>query len=1215
MASTPPAESESEAAEPEEAEIMQEGKDESTPHPGGVDTEQNTGDAGHSADEAGNATDDADVPAQPSGMSSEHQPLDGDMYAKNSSREQGYPTTHGGGDGPHEEDIQQDRHFDGAMDSNPPGPVGFGMDDDAANEQSELGGAEGFDSSGYGGTGIKDDGMHPASSQPLRGRHEDSSGVDEGDRHIGMGTNKGLGFEETNDDSGSRGRRMFDGSRVAEPDDVQVVDAGEGADIIPGVDDLPVFANDQSKALNDEIKRREKAVGKAATALADNRERVQIMEEHLKNVRQEVGHTNALMAAKKKEIATEEHLCALATREAGRYTHDARRFVVEAEEAQDKLNAVQNSIFTANEEMDRFKLQMNWNQEELEQWALAAKQKEEDNLALQKYARADDVKIKELSLQVERLSKSVVAKRAELQNLEAESSAKQVELDNTAADFKRLHTERQDLVRQWQNAIDGMRRRDDEINAVGEKYAAARQVRASRIETLAQNAARLKMQKNDNKEVQASIENLERAIQRQREESQAAQKRLEEFRDVLEVVKNTLGNGAGALARKRGENANLTAQIEEKRISKQRVETETGNTNKVEATAKSAEEELQQREAELKASKKRLATAKELMFRDSQKLYALRQEEANLIAEICGAQATMKNLQTKVHALDQEQTRQQELIYSAEFQIQQMERKVARGMGERTDEEKSQLNSKIRELEGEVVVLREEKKMLTGQARKLNNELRASLRRKEAASAQQSELNEAINELELECRAAEGDVRRESQTKEELMVSNDVMRLEVKRLRDTLNGAADEVFSLENRRQQLAMSMKERKAEIQVHWDLQRATLRAAEEERHRVQLELGDRRQAVEKLRAKYETLAKGFSGVGGGEEGGDRTGSGSSQAYFIIAAAQKREELQREGDELDQEIRRCEREIRALESTLRHLNARNVDFRVSFQRADPGSKDADALRSLEARAKAAQDGLFRRKKELQRAQTDHEEDLARLEGARARATRLDEENAQLESVLAQAEAQLEAQREELRKAEKRLASERAMHRKVSVTGSGGGGGGDETMVPTADDATPAPMAGATATASDNEGRLIPALVGRGGETLTEKALRASTLRDTASGVLYTLGQLAREFPEMHDALNTSLHKRRLKIPTAPPSHGPAGVAGVSKAVRASSAGRSRAGSDHSSQGGGASVRSSRSGGGMRGGSLGGGRNNRGGGGSVTGDGISPMRLFEAPM
>lgn len=56
-------------------------------------------------------------------------------------------------------------------------------------------------------------------------------------------------------------------------------------------------------------------------------------------------------------------------------------------------------------------------------------------------------------------------------------------------------------------------------------------------------------------------------MQRRRQEGQEAQKRLEEFRDVLEVVKNTLGNGAGALARKRGENSNLTAQIEEKRVN------------------------------------------------------------------------------------------------------------------------------------------------------------------------------------------------------------------------------------------------------------------------------------------------------------------------------------------------------------------------------------------------------------------------------------------------------------------------------------------------------------------------------------------------------------------------------------------------------------------------------------------------------------------------
>ena len=54
--------------------------------------------------------------------------------------------------------------------------------------------------------------------------------------------------------------------------------------------------------------------------------------------------------------------------------------------------------------MDQYKLNMNWNQEELEQWALAAKQKEEDNLALEKYKRQDEVKIKEHNLEIEKLT-------------------------------------------------------------------------------------------------------------------------------------------------------------------------------------------------------------------------------------------------------------------------------------------------------------------------------------------------------------------------------------------------------------------------------------------------------------------------------------------------------------------------------------------------------------------------------------------------------------------------------------------------------------------------------------------------------------------------------------------------------------------------------------------------------------------------------------------
>merc|ERR1719269_506863 len=112
------------------------------------------------------------------------------------------------------------------------------------------------------------------------------------------------------------------------------------------------------------------------------------------------------------------------------------------------LNALQNQVFGANEKMDGFKLQMNWNQEELEQWALASKQKEEDNLAIEKYTRADEAKINQLALQIEKLTKRDLEIQAQVEAEATETSSRQIELDRTAEEFRVLHAERQKLVQQ-----------------------------------------------------------------------------------------------------------------------------------------------------------------------------------------------------------------------------------------------------------------------------------------------------------------------------------------------------------------------------------------------------------------------------------------------------------------------------------------------------------------------------------------------------------------------------------------------------------------------------------------------------------------------------------------------------------------------------------------------------------------------------------------------
>ena len=92
--------------------------------------------------------------------------------------------------------------------------------------------------------------------------------------------------------------------------------------------------------------------------------------------------------------------------------------------------------------------------------------------------------------------------------------------------------------------------------------------------------------------------------------------------------------------------------------------------------------------------------------------------------------------------------------------------------------------------------------------------------------------------------------------KEDKMVAHDVLKLEVKRLRDQLNARSDEVFSLENRKMQLQLSMEERKHEVEVHRELLAAQLKMVQEDIHRATLEMRERAMKVGRLQNKFDIL-----------------------------------------------------------------------------------------------------------------------------------------------------------------------------------------------------------------------------------------------------------------------------------------------------------------------------------------------------------------------
>merc|ERR1711988_257905 len=95
--------------------------------------------------------------------------------------------------------------------------------------------------------------------------------------------------------------------------------------------------------------------------------------------------------------------------------------------------------------------------------------------------------------------------------------------------------------------------------------------------------------------------------------------------------------------------------------------------------------------------------------------------------------------------------------------------------------------------------------------------------------------------------------------------------------------------------------------------------------------------------------------------------------------------------GDELDDKIRRAEREIRALENTLGHLLTRNRKYKENFQTANQQNQtELEEKQMLEEQSRAANEVLFKKKKQLSALERDEQEDTARYDEMQANLNRL---------------------------------------------------------------------------------------------------------------------------------------------------------------------------------------------------------------------------------
>ena len=419
----------------------------------------------------------------------------------------------------------------------------------------------------------------------------------------------------------------------------------------------------------------------------------------------------------------------------------------------------------------------------------------------------------------------------------------------------------------------------------------------------------------------------------------------------------------------------LDAAEKKYNATKDRLEKEQGAKDNLEAANTNAEEGYKEARTMIDAVEKDIRLKKDELFKESQQLFEFREKQADLISKISGTLSATRNLNTTINKLNADKQKQNELLYDAEFNIQQMERKVAQVKGDKTQEEVKKLKKQLEEAQKELNQQKEHCKSIDRSNRQLIDELRTLDREITKVTGEKGNFEVQIRELELENEMAVNDLEKIKKRKEDTLVQHDIMKLEIKKLKYTVNVESDKVFSLENRKYQLEMSMEEREKEIQVHKDILVLELKTAEEERHKVAKELQQRKVKVKNLRIKYEGLVCKNKSSSADQE----SVLEHSQAYYVIKAAQDREELQRYGDELDGKIRKWEKEIKALENTMKHLQKRNKNYRDKFLRGAEGA-DLEKKQILEEQCRAASETLFKKRKEVQKLNKEYDDDMRRL-------------------------------------------------------------------------------------------------------------------------------------------------------------------------------------------------------------------------------------------
>jgi hypothetical protein len=164
----------------------------------------------------------------------------------------------------------------------------------------------------------------------------------------------------------------------------------------------------------------------------------------------------------------------------------------------------------------------------------------------------------------------------------------------------------------------------------------------------------------------------------------------------------------------------------------------------------------------IKSIKKRAET----QYKVSQGLYDLKAMEKNFEAEISGCEAIIRSLENRINKLDHESLKQAEVIYTQDFNIQSLERRISRLQGDKSNDEQLVLQRRIENLKEVKEEKENQYEILLTQFKRVEDETRKTKREMDDLIKEKNYMGSKIAELTLHIDTAQHLLKRLTTEKE-----------------------------------------------------------------------------------------------------------------------------------------------------------------------------------------------------------------------------------------------------------------------------------------------------------------------------------------------------------------------------------------------------------------------------------------------------------------